>query len=191
MMDEVQRMHAFLEQGLLEGEVETKFAFFSGHDTVIAPLLAALGAYDCRWPPYASHVAFELWSKPSQAPNRKGGEDEGRRDRRLARRGLAGGADTAGDPEDEGDAVEADAGGEIESLADVGELAEGEFEGEDRMSEAGEMDGDPRDGDGKVEKGSDEEEEVYVRVTFNGEPVTHRITLCKYDANAEDALVKR
>ncbi|CAN0385483.1 unnamed protein product, partial [Hapterophycus canaliculatus] len=43
----------------------TKFVLFSGHDTVVAPLLAALGAYDCRWPPYASHVAFELWSKPS------------------------------------------------------------------------------------------------------------------------------
>ena len=39
---------------------------FSGHDTVVAPLLAALGALHapgaCRWPPYASHVAIELWA---------------------------------------------------------------------------------------------------------------------------------
>ncbi|CAM9970565.1 unnamed protein product, partial [Phaeothamnion confervicola] len=26
-------------------------ALFSGHDTVIAPVLAAIGAYDCTWPP--------------------------------------------------------------------------------------------------------------------------------------------
>ncbi|CAN0552189.1 unnamed protein product, partial [Ectocarpus sp. 8 AP-2014] len=51
-------------QRTLSGDNPTKFALFSGHDTVVAPLLAAFGAYDCRWPPYASHVAFELWSKP-------------------------------------------------------------------------------------------------------------------------------
>jgi hypothetical protein len=30
---------------------------------VIAPVLAALGVYDrhCTWPPYASHIMFELW----------------------------------------------------------------------------------------------------------------------------------
>jgi hypothetical protein len=28
---------------------------------VIAPVLAAIGAYDCKWPPYASHIEFELW----------------------------------------------------------------------------------------------------------------------------------
>jgi hypothetical protein len=37
------------------------FVLYSGHDTVVAPLLSALGAYDCRWPPYASRVVFELW----------------------------------------------------------------------------------------------------------------------------------
>jgi hypothetical protein len=37
------------------------FVLYSGHDTVIAPLLSALGAYDCKWPPYASRVVFELW----------------------------------------------------------------------------------------------------------------------------------
>lgn len=39
-------------------------SIFSGHDTVIAPVLAALGVYHgslCRWPSYAAHVVFELW----------------------------------------------------------------------------------------------------------------------------------
>ena len=42
---------------------DVKFTLYSGHDTVIAPVLAALGVYDkfCNWPPYASHIAFELW----------------------------------------------------------------------------------------------------------------------------------
>lgn len=36
---------------------------FSGHDTVIAPVLAGLGLYRdrCDWPQYASRIAFELW----------------------------------------------------------------------------------------------------------------------------------
>ena len=42
-----------------------KLSIFSGHDTVVAPVLAALSVYAdaelCRWPPYASRVAFELW----------------------------------------------------------------------------------------------------------------------------------
>ena len=45
-----------------------KLSVFSGHDTVIAPVLAALGAFtgkDCVWPPYASRIAFELW-RPKQ-----------------------------------------------------------------------------------------------------------------------------
>jgi len=44
---------------------KTKLTVFSGHDTVVAPVLAALSVYAgaelCRWPPYASRVAFELW----------------------------------------------------------------------------------------------------------------------------------
>jgi len=52
---------------------------FSGHDTVIMPLLAALGVFDnpnarsrspdklwCEWAPYASRVVFELYT-PSAA----------------------------------------------------------------------------------------------------------------------------
>ena len=34
---------------------------YSGHDTVIVPLLINLGAHDGKWPPYASRVIFEIW----------------------------------------------------------------------------------------------------------------------------------
>lgn len=49
-----------------EGEKygDMKLSVFSGHDTVIAPVLAALGVYTeelCVWPPYASSIVFELW----------------------------------------------------------------------------------------------------------------------------------
>ena len=44
-----------------------RISVFSGHDTVVAPLLAALGGMRapmlCRWPPYASHITFEVWSR--------------------------------------------------------------------------------------------------------------------------------
>ena len=41
-----------------------RVTIFSGHDTVIAPVLASMGLYkdhDCVWPPYASRIAFELY----------------------------------------------------------------------------------------------------------------------------------
>jgi hypothetical protein len=44
-----------------------KLSVFSGHDTVIAPVLAGLGVYGapglglCNWPRYASRIAFERW----------------------------------------------------------------------------------------------------------------------------------
>ena len=47
-----------------ENEKNVMLTVFSGHDTVIAPVLAALGAYTdelCVWPPYASRIVFELW----------------------------------------------------------------------------------------------------------------------------------
>ena len=39
-----------------------RLRLLSGHDTTIVPILAALGCYDGRWPPYASYVAVELWA---------------------------------------------------------------------------------------------------------------------------------
>ena len=51
-----------------------KLVVFSGHDTVILPLLVLLGVHDDKWPPYASRVVFELWRNANgpKSPN----EDE-------------------------------------------------------------------------------------------------------------------
>ena len=42
-----------------------RMVLLSGHDTVVAQLLAAIGGMrdgrHCRWPPYASRLVFELW----------------------------------------------------------------------------------------------------------------------------------
>lgn len=50
-----------------------KLGIFSGHDTVIAPVLAGLGVFKdmCQWPPLASRIAFELW-KPNSSSSSKG-----------------------------------------------------------------------------------------------------------------------
>lgn len=37
---------------------------YSGHDSTIMPLLAALGAEIDHWPPYLSNIIFELWECP-------------------------------------------------------------------------------------------------------------------------------
>ena len=37
------------------------FMLFSGHDTTVAPILSAFGVYSGEWPPYASHMEFELF----------------------------------------------------------------------------------------------------------------------------------
>lgn len=54
-----------LTTAALEGVKRSeKLSVFSGHDTVIAPVLAGLGVYKhalCNWPGYASRVVFELW----------------------------------------------------------------------------------------------------------------------------------
>lgn len=52
------------------GSVARKVTIFSGHDTVISPVLTALGVYKqfCTWPPLASRIVFELWQlKPSSS----------------------------------------------------------------------------------------------------------------------------
>ncbi len=46
--------------------ISSKLSVFSGHDTVIAPVLEGLGLYKgqhCGWPRYAARIAFELWHK--------------------------------------------------------------------------------------------------------------------------------
>ena len=47
--------------------LSTKMVLFSGHDTVLSPLLSMLGIHDWRWPPYASRLVFELWQDISGA----------------------------------------------------------------------------------------------------------------------------
>lgn len=163
-------------QDLLAGDIETKFALFSGHDTVIAPLLAALGAYDCHWPPYASHIAFELWSKPAKASG-VDGRVRGRR-RKRAKRALAD-EEIIEDGEQERDAADEEQSpkteGGDERNASEGELVDPEKAVQDENDEGEDV--------GKSDPGGNsqevpETEESYVRVTFNGEPVTHRIKFC-------------
>jgi hypothetical protein len=50
----------------MRASVPKRLSIFSGHDSVIAPVLSALGVYRyggplCTWPGYASRVVFELW----------------------------------------------------------------------------------------------------------------------------------
>lgn len=58
---------------------EAKLSVFSGHDTVIAPVLAGLGVYGtpglglCNWPRYASRIAFERWVHVGDAAGRGNG----------------------------------------------------------------------------------------------------------------------
>ena len=60
-------MHPFLSE-LLQNfkddaapqSSERRLRLYAGHDTVVAPLLAALGVFDGKWPPLASRIVFEL-----------------------------------------------------------------------------------------------------------------------------------
>ena len=60
-------MYPFLREladGLLaQAKTNATLRLYSGHDTVIAPVAAALGFFDCKWPPLASYVLFELYGK--------------------------------------------------------------------------------------------------------------------------------
>ncbi len=45
-------------------ETDLKFSMSGCHDTTLASLLSSLGCFEGRsWPPYTSHVAFELFKK--------------------------------------------------------------------------------------------------------------------------------
>lgn len=39
-------------------------AVLAAHDTVVAPLAAALNVFDGKWPPLATRLVFELWREP-------------------------------------------------------------------------------------------------------------------------------
>ena len=53
--------------------ISSKLTIFSGHDTIISPLLSMLGVHNWRWPPYASRLVFELWKDTNGVENRGGG----------------------------------------------------------------------------------------------------------------------
>ncbi|KTW28957.1 hypothetical protein T552_01587 [Pneumocystis carinii B80] len=42
-----------------------KISLYGAHDTTLGSILQSLECFDRRWPPYASHIAFELFRKPS------------------------------------------------------------------------------------------------------------------------------
>ncbi|KAF9543133.1 Acid phosphatase-like protein 2 [Mortierella hygrophila] len=48
-----------------EGGEGVVFSLYSGHDTMLLPLLAVLDSLDLRWPPYASNLLIELWETPT------------------------------------------------------------------------------------------------------------------------------
>lgn len=183
-------------QQALNGETATKFALFSGHDTVVAPLLAALGAYDCRWPPYASHVAFELWSKPPSSGSGDGDGDGEEPPRRVL---LEDGGDATADADAAADAAAVGTEGDVlkggnahaeEEVVDarappIEELSAGEGTpaGEKLILGSGGGVGAESAERGAAAVGVKHEgqEEAFVRVTFQGQPVTHRITDCSKD----------
>ncbi|KAJ6256054.1 hypothetical protein Dda_9146 [Drechslerella dactyloides] len=55
-------LQMFAGKGKTDGEPRTKLALMGCHDTTVAGVLAALGAFDWRWPPYTSSIAIELFS---------------------------------------------------------------------------------------------------------------------------------
>ncbi|KAF2740843.1 phosphoglycerate mutase-like protein [Polyplosphaeria fusca] len=64
------------------GETDVKLALSGCHDTTLAACLTSLGAFDGEnWPPFTSHVAFELfrkkaWTEPNTAQPRTSLNDE-------------------------------------------------------------------------------------------------------------------
>ena len=38
-----------------------KLHLYSSHDSMVMPLLVALGCYEWEWPPFASYIAYELF----------------------------------------------------------------------------------------------------------------------------------
>ncbi|KNE54896.1 hypothetical protein AMAG_00841 [Allomyces macrogynus ATCC 38327] len=48
-----------------------RFALYSGHDTTLVPLMAALGVWDHTWPPFASHLTLELFQSKSPASTQR------------------------------------------------------------------------------------------------------------------------
>jgi hypothetical protein len=54
-------------------EKPPKLVVYSGHDTTLTPLAAALGVPLRSWPPFSSHMELELWRHKSHDPSAEGG----------------------------------------------------------------------------------------------------------------------
>jgi len=52
--------------GFVNGNDPAKFVLYSAHDSSVGPIVGTLGMFDGLWPPYRSHVHFELWSNESK-----------------------------------------------------------------------------------------------------------------------------
>ncbi|KAF3926975.1 hypothetical protein ABW20_dc0108719 [Dactylellina cionopaga] len=52
----------------VEGEPPVKLALMGCHDTTVGGVLASLGAFDWKWPPYTSSIAIELFSSDEKQP---------------------------------------------------------------------------------------------------------------------------
>lgn len=61
----VEMVMAAMEVSHQGGASEPKLRLWSGHDTTLFPMLAALGVHVDDWPPYLSNIIFELWEGPA------------------------------------------------------------------------------------------------------------------------------
>jgi len=57
-------------KGHVAGTVPYDLMWYSGHDSTIAPLTAAMGISDGYWPPYASYVLLEVWTSKDDPSDR-------------------------------------------------------------------------------------------------------------------------
>jgi len=46
------------------GESQLKLALYGAHDTTVVGVLASLGAFDDKWPPFTCNIAIELFKGP-------------------------------------------------------------------------------------------------------------------------------
>jgi len=81
--DVVTQLVGYVEQTQKNAESATsdvkspiKFAMSGAHDTTLAGMLAGLGCFDKKWPPYTSHIAVELFkADPSAVKGIRNGSD--------------------------------------------------------------------------------------------------------------------
>ena len=68
---------------------------YSGHDSTISPLLAALGQPESHWPPFTANLVYELWQRGSaKGGTRQQGEGGSRQ------WGAGGGGDEGGEQQE-------------------------------------------------------------------------------------------